>query len=75
MKAQHLAKMTDEELTEYARQGQEAHQMVSVEVARRLRGAVEEFSASAKRQTAWMIGLTVAIAVLTLALFLREILV
>jgi hypothetical protein len=35
---------------------------------RRLREAVEEFSASAKRQTRWMIWLTVTIAILTLVL-------
>jgi hypothetical protein len=67
--------MTDEELTEYARQGQGAYQMVSVEVARQLRVAAEEFSAGAERQTAWMIWLTVAVAVLTFALLLREILI
>ena len=60
-----LPKMTYAELTDYAGSGQEAHQKVSVEVARRLGEAVEDFSKTAKRQTCWMIGLTIAIAFLT----------
>ena len=52
-------------LPTYAGSGQETHQKVSVEVARRLGEAVEDFSKTAKRQTCWMIGLTIAIAFLT----------
>jgi hypothetical protein len=63
-----LANMTYAQLTDHAGRGQEAHQKVSVEVARRLCAAVDDFSTTAKRQTWAMIWLSVVIAILTAAL-------
>ena len=59
MKADELIRMTDAEVTEYAGQGQEAHQ-----IARRLGKSVADFSRTAERQATVMIWPTFAIAVL-----------
>ena len=66
MKIEDLSKMTDAELGAYAGSGQEAYQIVSVEVARRLRLAVDDFSLVTKRHTVVMIGLTGVIALFTI---------
>jgi hypothetical protein len=57
--------MSDDELRECARRGQEPAQVANVESMRRLRNSMDALRHSTDRYAVWLIGLTVVLAVFT----------
>jgi hypothetical protein len=63
-----LSHKSDDQLMTEAGAGQEGYQRVSVEVARRLRISLDALRRSNDWYSKWMMGLTIAVAILTLVL-------